>query len=115
MKVIYNNYLPVKKFIAINLFGVIFARKEYKHLSEQEINHEKIHTAQIIELLGIFYYPAYVLEWLIRLIQYRDPLKAYHNISFEREAYKNDINLHYLKNRKLFSFIYYYIDKKNKK
>lgn len=115
MKVIYNKYLPIKNFVAINLFGIIFARKEYKYLSKQELNHEKIHTAQLVELLGIFYYPVYFTEWIIRLIQYRDPLKAYQNISFEREAYANDANLNYLKKRKLFSFVHYYTDKKNKR
>nr|DAM03170.1 MAG TPA: hypothetical protein [Caudoviricetes sp.] len=30
MKVIYNKYLPIKGYVAINLFGIIFARKEFK-------------------------------------------------------------------------------------
>lgn len=32
---------------------------------------------------------------------------AYKKISFEKEAYINDINLDYLRERKLFSFIKY--------
>lgn len=43
--IIYNNIIPFKGFDAINLFGVIFARKEYGELSDKVINHEKIHTA----------------------------------------------------------------------
>jgi len=108
MIVIYNRYLPTKKFTAINLFGVVFARKEYKELEKFELNHEKIHTYQIIELLGILYYLLYILEWLVRLCMYRDALLAYYNISFEREAYANHKNFAYLKKRKLFSFIHYY-------
>lgn len=107
MKIIYNKYLPTKKFTAINLFGIVFARREYKELEKFEINHEKIHSSQIIELLGIFYYIFYVFEWLIRLCIYRDTLKAYYNISFEREAYANHKDFDYLNKRKLFSFIRY--------
>lgn len=28
-KVIYNKYLPIKGYVAINLFGLVFARKEF--------------------------------------------------------------------------------------
>jgi len=108
MIIIYNKYLPTKKFTAINLFGIIFARKEHKELEEYEINHEKIHSAQIVELLGIFYYIFYVMEWLFRLCIYRDSFKAYHNISFEREAYANHNDFDYLRKRKPYSFIRYF-------
>lgn len=108
MIVIYNKYLPTKKFTAINLFGIVFARKEYKKLEKHEIHHEKIHTYQIIELLGIFYYILYISEWLIKLCIYRNALAAYYNISFEREAYANDKDFNYLKKRKPFSFFSYY-------
>lgn len=48
MKIIYNNVLPIKGYIAINIFGLIFARK--KMMAYQDsiknviINHELIHT-----------------------------------------------------------------------
>ena len=29
-KIIYNKFIPFKGYVAINLFGIIFARKEYK-------------------------------------------------------------------------------------
>jgi len=112
MKVIYNRYLPFGRFTAINLFGIVFAKDKYKYLSERELNHEKIHSCQILELLGVFYYPFYIGEWFFRLVQYRSWLEAYRNISFEREAYDQDKNLSYLKERKLFSFVHYYKNKK---
>lgn len=56
MRVIYNNILPIKGYIAINLFGLIFARKEFKPLSKATENHEAIHTAQIRELLFLLFY-----------------------------------------------------------
>jgi len=107
MKIIYNKYLPSKGYVAINLFSLVFVRKEYDPVSEKIKNHEAIHTAQGKELLWIFFYLFYGIEWIIRLVQYRDRKKAYRNISFEREAYANDENLDYLKNRRLFSFLQY--------
>lgn len=105
MKIYYSKHFPPKGFAAINLFGVIIGRKEYGNLSRYELNHEKIHSRQIVEMLWIFFYLLYFAEWLIRLVQYRDRITAYYNISFEREAYSNDKNLDYLKNRNWYSFI----------
>lgn len=107
MIIIYNNIIPFKGYRAINLFGIIFVRKSAKPLSEKTIFHEKIHTAQMKELLYIFFYLWYVIEWLIKLFRYKTCHKAYRNISFEREAYTNDGNINYLKDRKLYSFTKY--------
>lgn len=115
MRIFYSKYFPPKGFAAINLFGIIIGRKEYGNLSRQEINHERIHTFQILELFCIFFYLLYITEWLFRIIQYRNRLKAYYNISFEREAYHNDKNFDYLKNRSRYSFIHYYRLTKNDK
>nr|DAE36180.1 MAG TPA: hypothetical protein [Bacteriophage sp.] len=37
MKIIYNDIIPFPGFAAINLFGVIFARKKYRPLSETTV------------------------------------------------------------------------------
>ncbi|KKB59919.1 hypothetical protein HMPREF1535_00191 [Parabacteroides goldsteinii DSM 19448 = WAL 12034] len=55
MKIVYNNILPVKGFTAMNLFGIIFARNEYKPLARRIQNHEAIHTVQMKEMLYIFF------------------------------------------------------------
>lgn len=107
MKVFYSKHFPPKGFLAINLFGIIIGRKEYGGLSKRELNHEKIHTYQMVEMLGVFFYLFYFFEWLVRWVQYRNRLTAYYNISFEREAYINDKNLDYLKKRKCFAFTNY--------
>lgn len=104
MKVIYNNIIPFPGYKAMNLFGILFARKGAR-IDDETINHESIHTAQIKELLYIFFYIWYGVEWLVRLCQYGSD--AYYNISFEREAYSNESNLEYLKNRKGYSFLKY--------
>ena len=103
-KVIYNSIIPFKGFKAINLFGIIFARKG-SDISEQTIRHEKIHTRQMLELLVIGFYVWYIMEWMIRWIIYKNRLIAYRNISFEREAYLNDMNSDYLTNRKKYAFL----------
>ncbi len=94
------------KGICLNLFGSMWTRDK-SWIDRYVINHERIHTAQQRELLFIPFYIFYVIEWLLRMIQYRNWNKAYRNISFEREAYTNGHNLNYLKDRKLYSFLKY--------
>lgn len=106
MKIYYNKFIPFKGYVLINLFGVLFARKEYEgKITNTYINHELIHTRQMRELLYLPFYILYCLEWLFRYFFTEDAFshKAYRNISFEREAYKNERNVEYLKTRKRFS------------
>lgn len=105
MKIKYNSKVCPKGFRAINLFGTVFVRSSYG-LSETTINHEAIHTAQMKELLYILFYIWYGIEWLIRLIQYRDAHKAYRNIFFEREAYTYQNDNSYLKKRRTLPFLW---------
>lgn len=107
MKIVYNKYLPPRGYVAINICGVIFARKECKPINARTIRHEAIHTRQIAELLVVVFYAWYGVEWLVRLVQYRNKAQAYRNISFEREAYTNDGDTTYLKRRNWYSFILY--------
>lgn len=98
MKTIYNTIIPVKGFMAINLFGILFVRSECKgKVTKQVYNHEAIHTAQMKELGYILFYIIYILEWVVRLFMKGN---AYRNISFEKEAFANQGNLNYLTTRK---------------
>jgi hypothetical protein len=80
-----------------------------KHRVDKEnmvfVNHEKIHLRQQLELLVIPFFIWYFLEYLVRLVQYKNADLAYRNISFEREAYANELNLDYLKNRSFLQFL----------
>lgn len=69
------------------------------------INHEKIHFKQQLELLILPFYILYLLNYLVNLVRFRNHSKAYFQISFEKEAYANDHNLSYLKERKLYSWL----------
>lgn len=96
MKIIYNNIIPFKGFLAVNLFGVLFVRGTYRDINAVVLNHEKIHTAQMKELGYILFYIIYLLEWVVRLFKKGN---AYRNISFEREAYENEWDMNYLEKR----------------
>lgn len=101
MRIIRNKYLPIgKKFVAINILGILFVKKNVV-VDAQLINHERIHSAQMKEILFLPFYLCYITEWLIKIFMYRgDTYKAYRNISFEKEAYDNENNLKYLTQRK---------------
>ena len=124
-----NSYLPIKGFKAMNLFGVIFARND-RVLDAITINHERIHSKQIKEvmfltgfplivitltfnipflmLLWIFsYYIWYSAEYLINLVRFKEHHLAYRRISFEREAYTFQNDLTYLNRNNNFAFFKY--------
>lgn len=103
MKIIENKIIPFPGYKAINLFGILFVREGAK-ISKQDLNHESIHTAQMKEMLYIFFYIWYIVEWVIRLFKKGN---AYRNISFEQEAYNNEDNLEYLNNRKHYEWFKY--------
>ncbi len=81
--------------------------KDRKYIGATTLNHEKIHFRQQIELLWVLFFVWYVLEFLLRLVQYRNWHKAYYNISFEREAYRHETDKNYLKSRPFWNFIKY--------
>lgn len=122
MKIIYNKWIPFPNYFAINLFGTMFVREEYKDRKISEIiyNHESIHSEQQLDFVGgneklyilggIVFYMAYFIEWLIKLIISGFTLgkvKAYRSISFEQEAYQNKKDLKYRDNRKRFNWLKY--------
>ena len=103
MKIIRNKYIPFQGYKAINLFGVLFVRGNAK-IDNVSLNHEEIHTAQMKEMLYIFFYLWYFIEWIIRLFMKGN---AYRNLWFEREAYDNELNMEYLHDREHFGWTKY--------
>ena len=103
-RIVLNKIIPFGKYSAINLFGIIFTKKK---LSDITINHECIHTAQMVELLVLPFYMWYIIEWLIKIIKYGKD--AYYYIGFEQEAYINQESSSYLKKRKHYNWIRYVI------
>lgn len=86
----------------LNLFGFFLTRNP-ESVTERTINHERIHTAQMRELLYIFFYLFYGIEYIVRLALKCNAMAAYRSMSFEQEAYKNDRDMSYLKQRRHYS------------
>jgi hypothetical protein len=106
MIVVVFKYLVPKGFRGFTLYPFVFLTdKKDKH--PEVLNHERIHIRQQLELLVIPFFIWYGIEFLIRLVQYRNRREAYYNISFEREAYVKEKDLNYLKKRSFLSFLKY--------
>lgn len=106
-------------FIAITI-GVFVIFKNREVASPRVVNHEHIHVKQQTELLFIGMWILYLLSYLYNRLRlsfglelpiktnYKsNHMKAYRNIIFEREAYSNDSNMDYIKNRKRFNWVMY--------
>lgn len=107
MILIVFKYLTPRGFRGLTFYPFVFIADKDDKLNKVFINHEGIHIRQQLELLVLPFYLWYFTEYLFRLIQYRDRKQAYFNISFEREAYANEKNFMYLKNRKVWRFLIY--------
>ena len=106
MIVIWNVFLG--NFKGITIFPFIILKDKKTKDNKVVINHEKIHIEQQKELLVIPFFIWYFVEWFIRLFMDGN---AYRNISFEREAYANEDNVDYLKERRPFAFFKYMFNK----
>ena len=93
MKVVATKHFPFGKFVAINMFARLYLKDKdksrftlmirYPNRYFKLIQHERSHTKQQNDLLGIFFYIWYVIEWFFKLFTEG---KAYRELCFEREA-----------------------------
>ena len=105
-----QSLLKNTKISGITLFPfILLKRKEDLH-NKILLNHEKIHLRQQVELLVIFFYLWYVVEYYYLYFKLKDSFLAYKSISFEREAYAMENDLKKKKKRKLWSFWKYILD-----
>lgn len=130
MIIVRNDTIPFRGFIAITLWPFIFVRRQaWAKFTNDTIRHERIHGRQQVEMLlvGIviaavlalcgvgwwsllalpLFFWCYGLEWLLALVRYGDSRLAYRAISFEQEAYANELDADYLKKRKPFAWLRY--------
>lgn len=96
--------------IGITLYPYIILRSSWVKRKSKEavdltVNHEMIHIQQQAEMLVIFFYLWYLLEWVYRLLTVRK--NSYYNISFEREAYRWEGHPDYLKTRPKWAWFKY--------
>lgn len=104
MFLITAKYLIPKSFRGLTVFPFVFLKYSIDKQNAVFINHERIHLRQQLEMLVFPFLLWYFLEYLVRLIQYKNLDLAYRNISFEREAYANERNLYYLTKRPFLNF-----------
>jgi hypothetical protein len=127
MRVVFNDIIPFKGFLAVTIWPFVFVRNSasggYNAVTD---HHEQIHGRQQKEMLAVgcvlaavsfllvgwwsllcvpLFFWWYGIEWVVRLIQYRNGHAAYRNISFEREAFEHQRHFGYLTGRKWFAWI----------
>ena len=107
MFLIVAKYLIPNGYRGMAVFPFVIVKYGFDKTNVVFVNHEKIHLRQQLEMLIIPFFVWYLLEYLIRLLQYKNATLAYQNISFEREAYAKETDLSYLKNRSFFRFLNY--------
>jgi len=108
MIVIVFKYLIPKGFRGFTFFPFVVLSDKKDKSHNILLNHERIHLRQQLELLIVVFFVWYILEFLIGLAKYKNRREAYYSISFEREAYSNEKDLHYLKQRSFWSFLKYF-------
>jgi hypothetical protein len=107
MFVIVAKYLIPKGYRGLTVFPFVLIKYRFDKENIVLVNHEKIHIRQQLELLVLPFFLWYFVEYAVRLLQYKNANLAYRNISFEREAYANELDLDYLETRSFFRFLKY--------
>lgn len=107
MILIVFKYLTPRGFRGLTFFPFVILTNKKDALDKVCVNHEKIHLRQQLELLVLPFYVWYGIEFVIWLLILKAKKQAYKRISFEREAYENEKDLHYLKSRSFWKFLKY--------
>ena len=107
MIVVVNPYFLMKGFNAVTLWPLVVIRNEHLRKDDLLLNHERIHYRQQLEMLVLPFYLWYLVEFFIRWFQLKHRYLAYRAISFEKEAYANEMNFYYTPKRSFWAFIKY--------
>lgn len=89
---------------AITIWPFIFLRDLRSASDPILINHEKIHLKQQLEMLLLFFYIVYAMDYIRNRMKGMNSRAAYFNIRFEKEAYANEKDLMYLSKRKAYNW-----------
>lgn len=126
-----NKYIPFGRFKRIAIWPFVFVKKG-SAMTKININHEKIHLRQQLEMMifGVFigliltitlgfnywyilmifslFFAVYLINWIWELIKILfEDKKAYRDLWFEKEAYFNQDDIEYLKKRNHFAWLKY--------
>ncbi|MCB9790593.1 hypothetical protein H6764_01075 [Candidatus Nomurabacteria bacterium] len=106
-----NNTKPA---MAFALFPCIIILRNQKHpMTDQWLNHEKIHVMQNFESLGLIHIISRLEYLYARYILKYDRIKAYMYQCVEQEAYLNQHDFEYLKNKRPLEIMKYIRTKRN--
>lgn len=128
--IVRNNVIPFRGFIAITLWPFIFVRRQTcARFTNDVLRHKRIHGRQQVEMLIVgtivadvlavsgcgwwsflalpLFLWLYGLEWLLGMFCFGNSHAAYRAISFEREAYDNELDPDYLDKRRPFVWLRY--------
>lgn len=108
--IIHTRRFPPPSFHAITLFPFVFHNGS--PLQKHEIRHESVHLWQQLALLILPFFVLYLLFWLYGLVRYRNALRAYYQIPFERSAYLLEKEAYISPARCMFHWFYLIIHKK---
>ena len=98
-------FIFLSNFNAMAIWPFIFLRDKELKNDDILLNHENIHLKQQKELLWIFFFMIYFIEFLAKIVIYKRLKLAYRNISFEREAYLYEYDFNYTRTKPYWSFI----------
>lgn len=107
MFLLVTKYLIPKGYRGLTVFPFVFVKCRLDKINDVFINHERIHLRQQLEMLIVPFFIWYFLEFCLKWIQYKNFDLGYRNISFEREAYANEKQIDYIKNRSFWKFLKY--------
>ena len=106
-----NSRVPVilSMFAPINIWAISFGFWVWcrGEMSEKTKRHECIHFQQQLELGFALQWVIYAFSYLYYWVKLKDTQEAYYAIEFEREAYGNESDQDYLKNRKRYAWVKY--------
>ena len=105
--VIISKYFFYRDYVGLSLWPFIILKDPELSNDQVLINHERIHLRQQLELFILPFYCWYLLEWILKSIWYFSFYRAYRNLSFEREAYRHEVDPAYLSDRKMYAFTSY--------
>src|SRR5690606_28425532 len=95
--------IKLLKVSGITLYPFVIVRD--KNPGSVLLNHERSHLRQQVEMLILFFYLWYLIEWFLHYLQVRNFWVAYRLISFEKEAYASENDDEYLQKRGFWAFL----------
>jgi len=90
------------------LYPFVLVKNRFLKQDAVLIRHETIHLKQAAELLVVPFYLMYLFNYIVNRMKYKGHYRAYYEIVFEREAYRNERETDYLSVRKLWAWRHYF-------